>query len=190
MRKVTLYMLLFLSATLYGQRMHLEIGANLEFNDVFFDQPTWINQSKFTEIHSIGLNGLIRVSKRKFGTQLNIGFTKAIDQFVRMNDGNASTKYINLNTIPIGLLEHFYLVKKPEKKLDLQMGFINSFCLNGFTYLPNKTQMNKWQLSARGAINYTYHTFICGVYYDYPVRSQFADYRPTALFGASIGLIY
>lgn len=190
MRLILFHIVFFLSAITYGQRIHMEIGGTLEFNDVFIDQPELISEAKFTEFHSLGLNGLLRVSKRKFATQLNIGFMKAVDQFVRYIDGSTSTAYVNLNSFPIGVLESFYLIKQPEKKLDVQIGIVNEFYINRSVFVPSSQEVNSWTFAGRGAVNYTYRTFICGVYYDHSFRSQFSSLKPSAIFGASIGLIY
>lgn len=190
MRILLIHIMLFVTTFSFGQRIHLEVGGNLEFGDTFFDKPAWIQNAKFTEIHSLGLNGLLRVSKRKFATQINVGFMKAMDQFIRFKDGNTATTYINLNSFPLGVLESFYLIKKPEKKLDIQIGLINSFYLNKVVFAPSSQIVNAWYLGGRGALNYTYHSFMCGVYYDHTIRSQYTIQQPTAIFGASIGLIY
>lgn len=191
MKKQFIFIVFFVCAfNVSAQRWHLEVGGSIEFRDVLYDQPNWIDSSKFTEIHCLGVNGFVKASKRKFATQLTFGFSKAIDQFIRFDNDRTHAEYFNLNTISLALAESFYLVKKAAYKLDIQGGVVNNFHLNRSIFLPSKQKVTLYIPVLRTGMNFTYHSLIVGVHYDFPMRHLMLNHPSTAMFGASLGVIY
>ncbi len=184
--------LIFLFSSFYGssQQYHLEVGAKVGFKDEFHLNPSFDLNSKYTEIHLFEAYFFGRVSKRRFGNELGFGFEKASDYFVRYTDNSKEVGYVNLNHLQFDVSQYYYLHKSAEKKWDVQVGLRNYFCLNNQIWIPHKMEMKTWKLAGRIATNYSYKTFIVGLFYEYDIRPNYVDYDRAAVFGLNVGLIY
>ena len=160
-------LLLFLLFSFFGisQQQHLEVGAKLGFKDEFHRKPSFDLNSKYTEIHFFDAYLFGRVSKRRFGNEFGIGFEKASDYFVRYTDNSKQFGYVNLNNLQFDLSQYYYLHKSAVQKWDIQVGLRNYFSLNKQIWIPHKMDLKTWKLSGRIATNYTYKTFIIGLFY-------------------------
>lgn len=170
--------------------MHLEVGSALAFKDEFFDHAPFDSLAKFSEIHLYELAVFTRVSKRRFGGELGVGFEKAGYRFSRYANDSTLTRYIQLNRITTDVSALFYLVKKAQTKLDVQCGIRNYFNMPGRLYLPDVYAIRSWSVGGRAGINYTYRSFLCGLFYEYPLRKTYPFQRPDATFGLRVGVIY
>ena len=198
MRQISLFVLLMIAFSGQGQQRHLEIGAKLGFKDEFHLKPSFDLNSNYTEIHYFDLYLFGRVSRRRFGTEIGLGFEKSSDYFVRYVDNSTEFGYINLNRVQFDLSEFFYLHKSAVHKWDLQIGLRNYFGFNKQIWIPHEMELKTWKLSGRIATNYTYKTFMIGLFYEYDFRSDYVDFTSTAsaqsnraaVFGLNIGVIY
>jgi hypothetical protein len=191
MRQFSLFIVLNWIA-FYGasQQQHLEIGAKLGFKDEFHAKPSFDLNARYTEIHYFDAYFFGRVSKRRFGNEFGIGFEKASDYFVRYDDNSKQFGYINLNRIQIDISQYYYFIKTPLHKWDVQLGLRNYIGFNNRIWIPQGMDLKAWKLSGRITTNYTYKTFILGMFYEYDFRSDYVQFDRAAVFGFNFGVIY
>lgn len=187
---VLISLFLLFSVQGFAQPPHLEIGAKFGFKDEFHFKPSFNLNSKYIEIHSLDAYLFGRVSKRRFGTEFGIGFEKASNYFVRFNDQSTQIGYVNLNRIQVDLSQFVYLLKTPLQKWDIQLGLRNYFGFNSRIWIPEEIALNPWKLSGRVSTNYTYKTFMVGLFYEYDLRSDYVNGARPVVFGLSVGVVY
>lgn len=190
MKQISFIFVLWICSSGFSQQLHLEIGAKLGFKDEFHTEPSFDLNSKYTEIHSFDAYFFGRVSKRRLGNEFGLGFEKASDYFVRYNDQSSQYGYINLNRLFFDLSQYYYLHKSALHKWDVQLGIRNYFGFNDRIWIPHGMDLNTWKLSGRIGTNYTYKTFMVGLFYEHDFRSDYVDVDRAVVFGLNIGLIY
>jgi len=174
----------------WSQQYHLEVGAKVGFKDEFHLRPSFDETSKYTEIHFFYAYFFGRVSRRRFGNEFGLGFEKAADYFVRYIDNSKEFGYVNLNHLQFNLSQYYYIHKSAMKKCDIQVGLRNYFSLNDQVWIPHKMELKTWKLAGRIATNYTYKTFIVGLFYEHDIRPNYVDFDRAAVFGLNVGVIY
>lgn len=190
MKRIVLIVMLLISVFAECQQQHLEIGAKLGFKDEFHVKPEFNSSSKYTEIHSFDAYFFGRVSKRRFGTEFGLGFEKASDFFVRYSTDSIQLGFLNLNRFQFDFSEYFYLHKSAKQKWDFQVGLRNYFGFNKNIWIPQKMELKTWKLSGRIATNYTYKTFMVGLFYEYNFRSDYVESQRPIVFGLTIGVVF
>lgn len=191
MKRICLHIILFflLSVHTFAQRMHLELGANLGFKDEFFLRPDFAPNADFAEFHIYDLTAFSRVSKSRLGGEFSLGFEKAANYFIRFDGSTTSSAYFNLNRLKNGLYFQYYLLKNARNKWDIQLGCTQYFNFSPL-YLGNAYGLKTWKLAARGGVNYTFKSFIAGLFYEQSLRKDYAFSAPNAMFGMRLGIIY
>lgn len=174
----------------FGQRAHLEVGGTIGFKDEFFMRPTFSASAQFAEFHVYDLSVFTRVSKRRLGLELDLGFEKAAYYFVRFDANSKATNPMNLNRILSDVSGFVYLKKNAKHKVDVQLGCRNYFNCTPNLTLNNTYSLRTWKCAARLGVNYTFKSFISGVYYEQTLRSDYSFGNPTAVFGLRLGVIY
>ena len=174
----------------FAQRPHLEAGGTLGFKDEFHYTPTFDTSSHFTEFHIYDLFLFTRVSKKKLGGEFGLGFEKAGNYFIRRFDNTTETKYMNLNRISVDISPFLYLIKKPKSKWDLQLGLRNYFNLTSSIAIPDIHQLKTWKLAGRLTTNYTFKSFLIGLYYEHDIRSDYSFKPNNVTFGLRCGVVY
>lgn len=190
MKRILLISIVLISFFGESQQQHMEVGAKFGFKDEFHLKPSFDLKSNYTEIHYFDAYVFGRVSKRRFGTEFGLGFEKASDYFVRYSSDSSQFGYINLNRLQFDLSEYFYLHKSAKHKWDLQVGLRNYVGFNNRIWIPHGMDLKTWKLAARIGTNYTYKTFIVGMYYEYDLRSDYVDFNRPFVFGFNLGVIY
>ncbi len=190
MRSVLVILLFLTSLHGVAQRLHLELGSTVGFKDEFFKSPDFDSTSAFSEFHIFDLYGFTRISKRRWGGELGLGFEKAGYYFVRHLDNSTETSFLQLNRLSLDLSGLFYLRKHTASKWDLQAGLRNYVNLTTTMFLPDRYEQQRWALSARITTNYTYKSFLTGLYYEQPLRNAYSFASATAVFGIRLGVIY
>ena len=180
----------FVCFTGSSQQLHLEVGAKLGFKDEFHLRPSFDLNSSYTELHYFDAYFFGRISKRRFGNEFGIGFEKPTDYFVRYTDKSTQFGYVNLNRVQFDVSQFYYLHKSAVHKWDVQLGLRNYFGFNKQIWIPHEMELKTWKLSGRLATNYTYKTFILGLFYEYDFRSDYIDFNRAAVFGINLGVIY
>ena len=173
-----------------AQRPHFEIGGTLGFKDEFHYRPSFDTTAQFTEFHIYDLYAFTRVSKRNLGGEFGLGFEKAGNYFVRRFDNTTEAKYMELNRISVDLSSVLYLIKKAKSKWDLELGFRSYFNLTRFIEVPDQQLQKTWKLAGRVTTNYTFKSFIVGVYYEHDIRTDYFFKPNNATFGLRCGVIY
>ena len=176
--------------TTLAQRMHLEVGGTLGFKDEFFRSPAFSSSAKFAEFHIFDITVLARVSKRRLGMEIDLGFEKAGDYFVRFNATSKATNYMNLNRVLCGVSGLFYVKKTAKSKVDIQLGCRNYFNCTPTLNLTETYVLSTWKCTARLGLNYTFKSFLSGVYFEQTLRNDYSFGNPTAIFGLRLGVIY
>ena len=191
MKWITLIsLILWFSVRGMAQQPHLEIGAKFGFKDEFHLKPSFNLNSKYTEIHYFDAYVFWRVSKRRFGNEFGLGFEKASDYFVRFTDQSKQMGYVNLNRVQVDLSQFFYLHKSGLQKWDVQVGLRNYFGFNERIWIPNEMELKTWKLTGRVSTNYTYKTFMVGVFYEYDLRTDYFNGLQPVVFGVNVGVVY
>jgi hypothetical protein len=178
-----------LSLPTFAQRPHLELGATVGFKDEFFLRPEFAPGAAFAEFHIYDLTLFTRISKARWGAEIDLGFEKAANYFIRFDGASTSNDYFNLNRLKNGVYAHYYLLKNARNKWDIQLGCTQSFNFSPL-FLGTAHPLKTWKLSARGGLNYTFKSFISGLFYEYTLRNDYTFSPPNALFGLRLGLIY
>lgn len=174
----------------FSQRPHLEVGATLGFKDDFHWKPEFDPNSKYTEFHMYDVYFFSRVSRNKIGGEFGLGFEKAGNYFVRYQDNSTELNYVNFNRISIELSPLIYLIKSSEKKLDFQLGLRNYFNLNSQISVPQQIDLKRWKLAGRATINYTYRSFLVGIFYERDLRSDYSFRFKGVTFGIRGGVLF
>lgn len=190
MKLLFLFLILMITHCGLSQQRHLEVGAKVGFKDEFHLKPSFDLNSKYTEIHFFDVYLFGRVSKRRFGNEFGLGFEKGSDYFVRYTDNSKEFGYVNLNHLQFDLSQYYYLHKSARKKWDIQFGLRNYFALNNQIWIPHKMELKTWKLAGRISTDYTYKTFIVGLFYEYDIRPNYVDFDQAATFGLNVGVIY
>jgi len=191
MKGIHIKLLFVLIANLsIAQRPHLEIGGTLGFKDEFHSTPSFDTTSRFTEFHIYDLYVFTRVSKRNLGGEFGLGFEKAGNYFVRRFDNTTEAKYMELNRICLDLSSYLYLVKKAKSKWDLQLGLRSYFNLSRTIAVPEAQLQKTWKLAGRITTNYTFKSFIVGLFYEHDIRTDYFFKPNNATFGLRCGVIY
>ena len=180
---------MFIGTTTKAQRMHLELGAHLGFKDEFFQHPEFSLSAAYAEFHIYELSAFSRVSKRRLGGELDVGFEKAANYFIRFDGESTSNAYFNLNRLKNGLYIQYYLLKSSTHKWDIQLGATQYFNLSPM-YLSDSIGIKRWKLAGRAGVNYTFKSVILGIYYEHTLRNDYNFSQPNAIFGFRLGLIY
>jgi len=182
--------LMLLANTTFAQRMHLEVGGTVGFKDEFFQHPTFSLGAEFAEFHIFDISLLARVSKRRLGLEMDLGFEKSSDYFVRFDATSKTTNYMNLNRVLSDVSGLIYLKKSAKHKVDVQLGCRNYFNCTPDLNLTETYALRTWKCAARLGLNYTCKSFLCGVYYEQALRNDYSFGNPTAVFGIRLGVIY
>ena len=180
-------LLIFVS---FSQRIHLELGSTLGFKDELHFKPSFDTTSHFTEFHIYDIYVFSRISKNSWGGEMGLGFEKAGNYFIKRFDNSTETKYMNLNRIYFDLSPYFYLIKKSKVKWDLQLGIRNYFNLSRSLFIPETEKIHVWKMGARFTTNYTFKSFIIGLFYEHDLRSDYSFKPNNATFGLRLGVIY
>ena len=51
-------------------------------------------------------------------------------------------------------------------------------------------ELKTWKLTGRVSTNYTYKTFMVGVFYEYDLRTDYVNGAQPMVFGVSVGVVY
>ncbi|MFT5779882.1 MAG: hypothetical protein ACI837_002841 [Crocinitomicaceae bacterium] len=185
-----LLLFIFLSKVSVAQRVHLEVGGTIGFKDEFHATPSFDTTSRYTEFHIYDLTLFTRVSKRNLGSEIGIGFEKAGNYFLRRFDNSTEAKFMQLNRVYIDVSPYIYLIKNPKIKWDLQVGFRNYFNLTRSMQIPEEQLQKSWKLAGRITTNYTFKSFLIGIYYEHDLRADYFFPPNNATFGIRCGVVF
>lgn len=174
----------------FAQRAHLVIGGTIGFKDEFFLTPSFTTPAQFAEFHIYDISVFTRVSKRRLGLEIDLGFEKAGYYFVRFNADSKATESLTLNRVLSGVSGLFYLKKTSKHKVDVQLGCQNYFNCTPAVNLNANYAMRTWKCAARVGLNYTFKSFLSGVFYEQTLRNDYPFENPSAVFGLRLGVIY
>lgn len=189
-RMVHIVLFLLLAFPGRAQRMHLEVGGTVGFKDEFFLRPSFDSTSRFTEFHLFDLYAFSRVSKRRLGGELGLGFEKAGYYFVRHYDNTTGTGNLQINRLSVDLSGLFYLRKKAAFKWDVQAGVRSFFNLTTGFELPTHYEQTRWAPRARVTTNLTFKFCLVGIYAEHAIRRAYPFAPPSSVFGIRLGVIY
>ncbi|GEM_PF-3824397 len=190
-RSLVLFCGLFLLSFLgYGQRPHLEIGANVSAKEELHKTPSFDSTAQSLNFQLYGINLITRISKRRLGGELGFGFEKAGNYTLQSIGNSDQSAYINLNRLVLNISPYAYILKKAVSKWDVQLGLHNSFNLNSQVLIPDAQFLRAWKMSGRCATNFTYKSLMVGLYYERDLRSDFYFDSKDATFGVRLGVIY
>ena len=189
MKIITVIILLFVSHITFCQRPHLELGITAEFKDEFFSTPDFDSSSQYSEFHVYGLYPFVRVSKLNWGGEFGIGYEKGLNYFTRFDKYTTSSSSITIDRVFINVSPTYYIIKKPDKKWDVQIGIRNYFNLTSKIYVPQESRLDTWKMSARFSTNYTFKLIIFGVFYERDLKTDYTFKPSNTTFGCRFGLI-
>ena len=173
----------------FSQRPHLELGLTSEFKNEIFLNPSFDLTAQQSQFHIYGLFPFIRISKLNWGGDFGIGFEKALNYFTRYNNKSTNSSSIPINRVSININPTYFIIKKSDKKWDVQIGLRNYFNLTSKIYVPNESELEVWKVSSRLTTNYTYKFIIFGIFYEKNIKSDYKFKTNDTTFGCRLGLI-
>lgn len=185
----TLTFILFIVNYSLCQEPQFEYGVTFEFKDEFFFTPDFAPNAQYSEFHVYGLYPFCRITKQNWGAEVGMGYEKGLNFFTRFDKHTTTMTSITMDRLFINVSPTYLIYQKPDKKLDIQVGLRNYFNLTSEIYVPQKSMLDTWKLSARLTTNYTYKLLIFGIFYERDLKTDYTFKPSNTTFGCRLGLL-
>lgn len=177
------------STLVYAQRPHLEVGATIGASQEIHKDVLNTSPVENLMVQSAQFDLLTRLSKMKFGIELNAGLDRLVLMQVDYinDDYNGAPAITNLQ---LTLLPYFYLIKSSKYKWDVQLGVENKFRFQDKNRLPMPVTDKSWELVTVAATNFTYKYYLVGAYITQGINSYYNFDSKYYQLGGRVGMIF